>query len=187
VVLLAVVAAVAVSGGAVLVSHVVGHHGTNSAAPKKSGRSPVGKNTAVRKKAAAPKSKGASRPHLTQKIQQASRPVTGTESWNRSFLAWGHSTARRPAGFYYEWLHSHGACGQYATYGCWMLDVVTRNGCPHGVIVVVQETRNGANVGTAWGFSKPLAARTPAVVEVVKDEAGISGQVSSMVCHSTGT
>jgi hypothetical protein len=106
----------------------------------------------------------------------------GDAPWNRGLQPFGRSTGRRLPNFYYGPLHTHVSCPAYATYGCWKVEVVTRHACPHGVMVVVEETRNGGSEGASWGFSRRLAARTRTVVEVDRDQPGVSGRINSVLC-----
>jgi hypothetical protein len=167
--LLALVAAVAVVAGGLLVWRAVSRQAPDTAAPK----------------AVAPERTGADRTskrvshHNAQKPQKTALPAA--EQWSRGFQPWRQS-AGHPASFYYEWLRPDVSC-QYATHGCWRINVVTRHGCPHGVVVVVEETRGGADLGTAWGFSRRLAPRERDVVELNKDQANAAGRLQSMICR----
>lgn len=104
------------------------------------------------------------------------------ELWHRGLRSWDHPTGSRPPNIYYAWVRSHFSCPGYASYGCWKARVVTRTGCRNGVTILVAEWRDGAEVATTVGSSRPVAPRKPAVVEVDADKPDVSGQVESMGC-----
>ncbi|HEY7422155.1 MAG TPA: hypothetical protein VH541_09090 [Gaiellaceae bacterium] len=95
----------------------------------------------------------------------------------------GHSTGRHLPGFYYAWVTSRVSCAEYATYGCWKLDVVARRGCPSGVVVVAQEVEGGSNVGTSWGVGPRAGARARVVVELDADRKNVTPRLDSVFCR----
>jgi hypothetical protein len=126
----------------------------------------------------------ASRDSTGGKTQSAPLRGPAAEPWHRGLQPWGNPAGRPLPDFYYQWLRSRSSCAQVAVYGCWKLKVVTRHGCPHGLSMLIDETKGDADVGATWGFSRRLAAEKSTVVEVDADQNGVSGRLESMLCKS---
>jgi len=142
-------------------------------------------NSTAPKKRAKGTAKGSSRVGAASKTHKTAAVPGANEPWHRGLQPSGYSTRRRRLPkFYYQWLHPGYSCALSATYGCWKVAVSTRDGCPHGVMVVVEETQNGASVGATFGISRPLAPRARGVVELDKDQGSVGAQVDSMLCNS---
>jgi hypothetical protein len=120
-----------------------------------------------------------------KKQKPAVTPVrpAGAAPWNRGLQPLGHSTGRHLPGFYYAWVTSHVSCARYATYGCWKLDVVTRHGCPNGLVVVAQEMNGGTVEGTTWGIGPRARSRARVVVELDADRKNVRPQLDSLFCR----
>jgi len=172
-VLLGLVLAVALAVGGVLIWQHVAHQ--HSVSPHANAATLQTRTTPAAKKPAGGTS-------ATKPPQPAVRPA-GAAAWNRGLQPWGHSSGRHLPGFYYAWVTGHVSCAEYASYGCWKLDVVTRHGCPRGVMVVAREMNAGADEGPIWGFSHRAAARSRVVVELDADRNGVSPRLDSVLCH----
>jgi hypothetical protein len=183
-ILLGLVAAVALAGGSVLVWKHFTHpqsvslqavhstaHGTGAATPRKRTISTAKERSqaTAAAKAHAPAAPAAPRP--------------GAAPWNSGLQPWGHSTARRLPNFYYAWVTSHVSCAGYTEDGCWKLHVATRHGCPGGVMAVAQEMYGSSDEGATWGFSRRVAARARAVVELDADKKSVRAQLDSLSCR----
>jgi hypothetical protein len=178
--LLGIAAAIALAGAGILVWRNISNHGAAGTAHITAlGKSGAHTSTGASGHTAADKNGSTA----AAKTQKTALRGPATEPWNRGLQPWGHPAGRAPSNFYYQWIHGE-SCAAYASYGCWKLKVVTRHGCPHGVMVVVDQMRRDAVIGPSWGFSRKLAARTSAVVEVDADRTGLSARVDSMICRS---
>jgi hypothetical protein len=167
---LGVVAAIALIGGAALIWEVY------ASRPAASTAAPGGPTV---------NPKGTSHGTAANETRKTSAHAPATESWHRGLRSWARSTTdRHLPNFYYQWMHGGSTCAKYATYGCWKLKVVARHGCPHGVTMVVDETKGSSAVGVVWGFSRRLAAKKPGVIEVDADQNAVGGQVRSMICKT---
>ncbi len=175
--LLAIVVAIALVALSVLIWGNFTHLGSAGAA---SGQTPsASAKTGAR--AAASKSVGAAT--AVRKARKTAARHTAAEPWHLGLSAWGHPTKRRLPDIYFRWMKSRFSCAWYASDGCWKAKVVTRRVCPHGLTVVVEQMQNGEPVGTVVGSSRPLAAETPAVLEVDANHANDGGRVESMLCN----
>lgn len=172
--LVAIVSAIAVAAAGVVVWRSVAGFGTAGTAHATAldthgARAPTG---------ASEKTGGA-------KTQKTALHRQAAEPWNRGLRPWKPAHPRSLPSFYYQWIrHTNSSCARYASYGCWKLKVVTRHGCPHGVMVFVEETRGGADAGASWGFSRKLAAKAATVVEVDADQGDVYPQIDSLLCKS---
>ncbi len=174
--LLGVVVALALVGGGVFIwphftqSQSVSVRGTHDAAD---GTGAGKSKERARGTAAVKKQKPA--------VTPLARP--GAAPWNSGLQPLGRSTGRHLPGFYYAWLTSHVSCAEYATYGCWKLDVVTRHGCPNGVVVVAKEVNGGTVEGTTWGIGPRAAARARVAVELDADRKNVTPRLDSLFCR----
>lgn len=180
--LLVIVAAIALAGAGILVWRTVASSGATgrahvTALGKSSARTRT--STGASRTTTAPRNAAQGK---TQKTALHTPPAAAP--WNRGLQYSGHPTRRHLPNFYYRWLRGRSSCARFATYGCWKVKVVTRHGCPHGLMMVVDETKGGADVGVTWAFSRPLAARTSTIVEVDADQSDVSSRVDSMLCKS---
>jgi len=185
--LLAVVAAVVIAGAGVVIWRSVGSNGTSSTAhvgaPGQTTGVPGKSSTRTTTGSGVSRTTAAPKKHQTERPSPAAK--RGTEPWNRTLFAWRHAPGRGLPDFYYQWLHAGSSCAPTASYSCWKLKVATRHGCPRGVMMILEETRDGADVGPSWGFSRPLAARVSGVVEVDADQSGVGARVDSMLCRTS--
>jgi hypothetical protein len=75
------------------------------------------------------------------------------------------------------------ACSAAATYGCWVLDVISKSGCAKGVVVTLDEDRGKYVYGTVINSLASLPARTPGTLEIDGDEKGNArGQLVQIIC-----
>jgi hypothetical protein len=115
--------------------------------------------------------------------KKAVRAATG-DPWRRGLQPWPASAGAGLPTIYYKLTHSRVSCAKRAKYGCWKVEVVTRYGCRRGVLILIGETRGGADLGAARAISRPLAPRRRAVVELDAGETNVSGDVSSIFCQT---
>jgi len=84
---------------------------------------------------------------------------------------------------YYRFLKEPTSCAQYAQYGCWKIEVVTRDGCPTALSIEVGEESNGTQIGTAYGTSGPLAPQARAIIEIDATQAQVTqGRIGAILC-----
>jgi hypothetical protein len=172
-VLLGLVPAVALAVGGVLIwQHVAHQHSVSPHA-----------NVATLQTSTTPAAKKPAGGTAATKTRRPAVRLAGAAVWNRGLQPWGHSAARHLPNFYYAWVSGHVSCAAYATYGCWKVDVVTRHGCPRGVMVVAREMNGSADDGPIWGFSHRVAARSHVVVELDADRNRVSLRLGSVLCH----
>lgn len=85
---------------------------------------------------------------------------------------------------YWKWDRT--SCADYATNGCWDVEVITRNGCSTGVSVELAEMQGSTQVDTLYGSSGPVGPETPTIIELDAlsgDASGMQGEVSSITCN----
>lgn len=182
--LLAVVAAVVIAGAGIVIWRSVGS--SRTAAPA---RTSAPGRVGAPSKSATHTTTGGSRTTAPPRKHKTGAHTTGvergTEPWNRRLYAWRPAPGRGLPDFYYRLFYAGSSCSATASYSCWKVRVVTRHGCPRGVMLILEETRGDADVGITWGFSRPLAARTAGVVEVDADQSGVGSRVDSMLCRTS--
>ncbi len=117
------------------------------------------------------------------KAAKEAAPPTRSEPWHSGLHPYREPGKQGLPNLYYVWMRSHFTCAGNASHGCWKAKIVTRRACPRGIAVLVDEMRGGVKVGTTVGYSRPVKARTQAVVEVDADQQGVIGQVGWMACN----
>ncbi|MGH2855304.1 MAG: hypothetical protein ACRDLF_14055 [Solirubrobacteraceae bacterium] len=166
--LLAIVAALAALGTGLLLWGNSSHRVPGAQTPRAPAKAAAG---------------GSARAGAAPKASKAPAPAATSERWHKGLHPYADPSKQGLPNLYYEWMPSHVSCPGYATYGCWKAKVVTRLGCPHGITVLFQETRDGAVVGLTTGQSRPLRAKTPGVVEVDANQQHVNGRPEWMACN----
>jgi hypothetical protein len=76
------------------------------------------------------------------------------------------------------------SCADYATNGCWHVEVITRDGCPNYLGVEANEYRGGAVVGDLLGNNGTgVPPKTAAIIELDADATGVTANDIKVQCE----
>lgn len=110
------------------------------------------------------------------------------EPWHAGYTPyWGDVNGNQIPDIYYKFIPSAQiTCVQYATNGCWQVQVITRNGCDDlsGELGVLNS--KNTQVETLYGSTGAVSAYSRAVLEFDADSgsaAGENGQITSLTCY----
>jgi hypothetical protein len=77
---------------------------------------------------------------------KARREAAAHAAYVRAANAWHQGYYQQDSNIYWKWRNDLD-CSDYATDGCWRVEVITRNGCPSYLGVTANEYRGGSVVG----------------------------------------
>jgi hypothetical protein len=139
--------------------------------------------TATQRTTAGAPSKGAATtPTTASGSGTAKKTPKDADAWHRGLHVWRVPTEQGLPDLYYGTIQFNTACSGAATQGCWKVTVVSRSGCPHGLVMIATERQDGRDVGATEGFSGPLAAKKRVVVELDLSRPHVRGRISSLGC-----
>lgn len=107
--------------------------------------------------------------------------------WHKGYSAWnGDPLSYKLPTVYYKFLNPNSySCDQYSEYGCFKIEIVTRDGC-NSVDITISESRSrgSAQIGSVDGYSGAINATVPAIIEVDEDNGSTHyGTITSIDCY----
>jgi hypothetical protein len=96
--------------------------------------------------------------------------------------AWHQGYVQQDYNVYWRWVQGD-TCQDFAQYGCWHVEVITRNGCPSYVAVQANEYSGGTIINSlldnqAFG----IPPKTPRRFELDADQDGVTANNVTVTC-----
>jgi hypothetical protein len=106
-------------------------------------------------------------------------------AWHRGYAPWLADVQRLQLPN--EWFHflssSTYSCGEFASDGCWKVEVITRDGCSTGLFIELGEMAGNTQIGTVYGDGGAIGPKTRAVIEIDADTRGsATARIKSITC-----
>ncbi len=129
------------------------------------------------------RARAAARARAKAAAAAARRAAAAHAAYVRAANQWHQGYYQQDSNVYWK-TPSGQSCADYATNGCWHVEVITRDGCPNYLGVEANEYRGGAVVGDLLGNNGTgVPPKTAAIIELDADANGVTANDIKVQCE----